>query len=173
MIDHAVKNITDIKENVNVHYQCKQQNKLFVFDATDEVPAQIECIDIILISNCLYMLEDYELVYNECVKYKEVYRGKTSYVFIALKLNESEKRTFKYLQPWNYLIDIDVPTDLELFYEVLYLENRSQLGIVSIEKNSGCVLGKKIVKKAGNKNMRFIRFALKPKFINILENNRL
>ncbi|KAM0687035.1 hypothetical protein COBT_001733, partial [Conglomerata obtusa] len=147
MIDHAVKNIEDIKENVHAHHQCRKHNKRCVNDSTNGDLTQIKCIDIILISNCLSMLEDYELVYNECFKYEEMYLGKTSYVFIALKLNKSEKRMFKYFQPWKYLTDINVSLDCELFYEVLYLEIRSPLGVVSFKENLDCVLGKKIVKK--------------------------
>ncbi|KAM0685489.1 hypothetical protein COBT_003300, partial [Conglomerata obtusa] len=73
-INHAVKNVEDINEIVNSHHQRRQQN---VIKNSNGCYWQNRCNDIILITNCLGTLEDYEFLYNEYIKHEEIYHGKT------------------------------------------------------------------------------------------------
>ncbi|KAM0686165.1 hypothetical protein COBT_002616 [Conglomerata obtusa] len=145
-IYHAIKKIGEINEIFNLHYQLKVQNELKTIDNDDDSYIRRKFHNIMLISNCLDIIEDYDLFYNECIKYSKMYLGKTSLVFIALKLNEREKITFNILQPWDDLVKINITNDMNLEYQTLFLEKRSPLGDFAVAKDIPCVLGRNVAK---------------------------
>ncbi|KAM0686084.1 hypothetical protein COBT_002697 [Conglomerata obtusa] len=119
------------------------------------------------------MLEDYEILYNECFKCEEVNFGKTSLVFIALKLNENEKQTFNNFNPMNYIINNNKIINSKIYFEAIYLQKRSPLGDFSAEENSNCILGKKIVKKYTEHEIVSHDVCFKTKINKYFENQRI
>lgn len=148
-INHSVKNIDDIKMIVNLHSMSRKKNLIDNSKVNFWFPKKSN--DFMLITNCMNAMENYELFYNECIKYGKLYYGKTSLVFIALKLDEKEKQDFNNFDMWNHLININNMTNMVLEYEALYLQKRTPCGEFLAKKNKDYVLGWKIVKKHGEK----------------------
>ncbi|KAM0685249.1 hypothetical protein COBT_003542, partial [Conglomerata obtusa] len=172
-IYHAAKNSDDIKKIVDLHYRLRKKHGQSYIINSNENFLQNMCTDIMLISNCLDMLEDYELLYNECFKYEKVYSSKTSLVFIALKLNKNEKQSFKNFHPINYITNINNMTDLELDFKAIYLEKRSPLGDFLAEENSDYILGEKIVKNSRKPEIEILKVCFKTIIYRYFGNQRI
>ncbi|KAM0685712.1 hypothetical protein COBT_003074, partial [Conglomerata obtusa] len=172
-IYHALKSIEDIQQIINSQYQQRQQIKQKLIENNKEYFFWNKFNDIVLISNCLDMMEDYDLFYNECIKYSKWYFGKNYMILIALKLDEHEKQTFNDLHPWDYFVKLNISNDTKLNYETLFLEKRSPLGKFENEKDLPRVLGRKIAKSHWQKEINYYDYCFENKIDTSFKNQQI
>ncbi|KAM0686477.1 hypothetical protein COBT_002298 [Conglomerata obtusa] len=98
-------------------------------------------INFVIIDNCLKTLKDYKMFFNEIYDFNRVFLKYSNYMFIALKLTESQNLSFKTASPWSTFSEKLNYEDFHNEFDMICLLNRSRFGIFCNNNGSGDDLG--------------------------------